>query len=250
MPKPDIRFFLIGAARSGTTSLYRSLEAHPGVFSQQIKEPRFFKENWKKGWDWYADVYEGAGANQICGDYSPSYSSVRRGDVAKRIHRAYPDAKLIYIVRNPIDCAISNWRMTAEIKKPVLNFPEALDNHEWKLLVLERCQFFHQLQYFRKHFSDDQIRVYALEDIRSHPERLDDIQAFLGLERMELSFPRANASDRKPDRPKIPDIARSTRNRFISAVADDARKILEFAGLPGNFWTLSPNYKGWNAPDA
>lgn len=245
MNKPNITFFVIGAARSGTTSLFRCLSEHPGFFTSPVKEPRFFNENWKKGWDWYSDIYLTAKDTQICGDFSPSYSTVTRDFVAKRISWTYPNAKFIYLIRNPIDCAISNWRMTAEFLQPTRSFGDALHNPEWKLTVMDRCRFFYQIEFFRRYFPDDQIRVYALEDIKRNLSRLEEIQRFIGLSPITLIFPRANASERKIGRPPIPNIPRSVRHFFIDSIKEDSRNILEYAQLPHSFWPLSPNYKGW-----
>ncbi|MBX9450408.1 MAG: sulfotransferase family protein [Neoaquamicrobium sediminum] len=243
MPRPKIDFFVIGAARCGTTSLYRVMQDHPGIFVPEMKEPRFFKENRNKGWAWYAAHYADAPANTLSGDLSPNYAASVGNSVAHRIHSAYPDAKIIYLVRNPIDCAISNWRMSADVSGVPVPFAEALDT--WRLAVVERALFWRQLSYFREFYPDEQIKVASLEKLRSSPEELDSIFSFLGTDSADAVFPRANASDWKPGRPGKPDVDHATREHFIDLVADDAKALLSYAALPQELWTLTPGYKGW-----
>lgn len=242
MIKPKVDFFVIGAARCGTTSLYRVLEQHPDVFVPSVKEPRFFKENWENGWDWYAGIFEGADRSLLAGDFSPSYSTASNNVIASRIYANYPDAKIIYIVRNPIDCAISNWRMIAEIQGREISFEDALE--EWSAPVLERALFWRQVSYFREFFPGNRIKVVALEVLRSQAEAIQEVFEFLGLERRDITFPKANASARKPNRPGKPDTSLSVRRRFISEVSDDARQVLQYANLP-SIWSLGTGYKGW-----
>ena len=249
--KPEVTFFVIGAARSGTTSIYRALETHESVFVPRMKEPRFFKENQAKGWEWYARHYIEKTEAQIAGDFSPSYSnsvSIDNTIVAERIARNYPKAKIIYLVRNPIDCAISNWRMIAEISEKQLTFREALDEPAWAVSVLHRVMFYRQISIYRKFFNDDQILVMTLESIRKNSEEtLARICEFLEIENGKLVFPKANVSDRKPNRPGIPHIDTESRVEFISRVAEDSKKMLDYCRLDPSFWKITAAYKGWNS---
>lgn len=249
--KPEVDFFVIGAARSGTTSIYRILETHESVFVPRMKEPRFFKENLDKGWDWYASHFVDKAGGQIAGDFSPSYSnsvSIDNTIVAERIARNYPKAKIIYLVRNPIDCAISNWRMLAEFGEKQLTFREALDEPSWAVSVLHRVMFYRQISIYRKFFNDDQILVMTLESIkRNAEEMLTRIYEFLEIEKGKLVFPKANASNRKLDRPGIPLIDTESRMEFINRVSDDSRKMLDYCGLEPSFWKITAAYKGWSS---
>lgn len=247
--KPDLRFFVIGAARSGTTSLYKALTAHPRIFAPSVKEPRFFNENWSKGWPWFHSLYADARPDQICGDFSPSYSNGRdRNASAARLAKAYPQARLLYIVRNPIECAISNWRMIAEIRDEQQPFGEALDS-DWASSVLYRAMFFKQVQFFRDCFPDEQILVVPLERIRlAVPEWMGRIQRHIGLPEediRDLPFFWANASARKPNRPPTPDIPMEDRERFLEMVRPDAEQLLDLIGETSSLWTLTVTSPAW-----
>ncbi|WP_048321155.1 sulfotransferase domain-containing protein [Crocosphaera watsonii] len=108
MTKPD--FIIIGAAKSGTTTLYEYLCRHPQIFMSTPKEPDFFSldQNYTKGIEWYESLFEEAKPHQICGEASTTYSrSHQHPNTAERIAKHLPDVKLIYIMRHPIDSAYS-----------------------------------------------------------------------------------------------------------------------------------------------
>jgi hypothetical protein len=250
--QPDIGFFVIGAARSGTTSLYKVLKEHPEVFVPAMKEPRFFKENWDKGWSWYREVYRdhaGAGpAGLVAGDLSPSYSTAAGGRnmAAERIARFYPAARIVYLVRNPIACAISNWRMIAEVTGEEVSFGAALEDPAWSAAVLHRVMFFRQLGEYRRLFPDEQILVVPLERLQDDGgASLDAIQRHIGVEPRATAFPRANASDRKLDRPGFPEITPAERRAFLEEVTPDARALLAHLGLPAATWRLGADAPAW-----
>ena len=241
---PDISFFVIGAARCGTTSLYSYLVQHPQITVPTIKEPRFFTKNWKKGGDWYADVYRNQAAGEIAGDFSPGYSNMRGKDKpARRIARFYPDARIIYLVRNPIECALSNWQMSAE-NGAAPPFAECLGGHT---AVYHRSLFWKQIDYYRNYFPDERILVLPLESIVENPEengrRVTD---FLDIEPARHSYPHKNRSADKPARPEKPEVDMETRERFLDHVLPGAERILEYAGFPG-LWDLTPTYRGWDS---
>ena len=245
--QPDIGFFVIGAARSGTTSLYKVFTQHPEVFVPKMKEPRFFKENWEKGWDWYADLYRNAPAGMVAGDLSPSYSNaLGRNYTAERIARAYPRARIVYLVRNPIDCAISNWRMLAETTTQQLPFGAALTDPAWATSVLHRVMFFRQFGEYRQVFPEAQILVVPLETLQQdRGKSLATIQQHIGVTVLDIPFPKANASDRKPGRPGFPQISPAERRAFLDLVAPDAQALLAHLGLPADTWQLGMNAARW-----
>ena len=239
--KPKVDFFVIGPARCGSTSLYTALRRHPQVYVPPVKEPRFFDQSWNRGWEWYAEIFKDAPPDRLTGDFSPTYASSRK-ERARRIGRAYPKAKIIHLIRNPIDCAISNWRMAAEASGSAMPFIQALS--QWRS-VLDRALFFGQLTNFRKHFSDSQIKVLPLVERGNDPSVLTDAQSFLGLDIITMPVPRASRSEKLKNRPGKPVVSLEDRRKFIDMVSEDAAKILHYAGLPQDFWTLTADYKGW-----
>ncbi|MGB1034156.1 MAG: sulfotransferase family protein, partial [Primorskyibacter sp.] len=169
MSKPNIGFFVVGAARSGTTSLYAALGMHPDVYCPEFKEPRFFRGNQDKGWDWYASLYADATEGQILGDFSPNYMDFDRGNpVAEKIAEHYPDARIVYIVRNPISCAISNWQMGCDVFEEIIPFEEAYTGR-MRGSVLLRSKFALQYKLLKRVIPKKQILVLPLEGLATTP---------------------------------------------------------------------------------
>jgi hypothetical protein len=107
---PD--FLIIGAIKCGTTSLFQWLAQHPGV-SVSVKEPHYFSndESWARGVEWYSSLFSGAAPGAITGEASASYTAYRRCAVAaERACELVPRARLIYLVREPVERMRSHYR--------------------------------------------------------------------------------------------------------------------------------------------
>lgn len=121
--KPN--FLILGAAKSGTTSLYHYLKQHPQVYMSDPKETRFFELAYHKGMEFYWNTYfEGWEGQCAIGEASPSY--IYLPYVPERIKAELPEAKLIAILRNPVDRAFSHWWMTFSLGVERLSFEAAI----------------------------------------------------------------------------------------------------------------------------
>ena len=107
---------IIGAAKCGTTSLHAYLDQHPDVFmarpgpdSRGEKEMRFFwRDDWYERLDWYQEQFDPRA--RVRGEATPSYAHYPYlRDVPRRIHSLVPDARFIYIVRDPIERIVAHW---------------------------------------------------------------------------------------------------------------------------------------------
>lgn len=110
-------FFIIGAQRSGTTSLYHMLDAHPDVaMARPIRpEPKFFLDRGSDSGEAlarYEKTYFGAADAHWYGEKSTTY--IERPDAAARIATAYPDARIIVSLREPAARAMSNYRFSVD----------------------------------------------------------------------------------------------------------------------------------------
>lgn len=122
MALPD--FFLAGAPKAGTAALHAALAQHPSLFMSAVKEPKFFLTDgppptrggpgdvktyrehvWRQA-D-YEAVFDPAPAGQVRGESTPFYLHNR--DAQRRIRALIPDAKLIVVLRDPVERAHSNW---------------------------------------------------------------------------------------------------------------------------------------------
>ena len=186
--RPD--FMIIGAMKSGTTTLYHYIGMHPGVFMCFPKEPMFFSrdEVYARGLDWYFSLFREAREDQICGEASACYSRWPYfGDVAARIREAAPDTKFIYIMRHPVERTYSHYRHEMEERQlhatgNVISFEQALEELP---VLLETSLYRLQIEKFLDYFPRDRFLLVFFEDLTKNPgPLLDEVQRFLGLEQV------------------------------------------------------------------
>jgi hypothetical protein len=103
-------FIIVGGLKCGTTSIHHYLGLHPEIQMSKPKELNFFVEelNWDLGLDWYASRFDDR--FKVRGESSPHYTNLPRFEgVAERIKQSCPDARLLYMVRDPIKRILSHW---------------------------------------------------------------------------------------------------------------------------------------------
>jgi hypothetical protein len=156
-------FVVIGAPKAGTTSLYHYLATHPQIFVSDPKELRFFIEeiNWKKGLRWYEAQFARAGDALARGEATPEYAlhPVYSG-VAERIARVLPDARLIYLVRHPIERMRSQYRDRVLDRLELRPIESALrDDPQY----LDGSRYAFQLEQYTRWFDPDRLLVLPTE---------------------------------------------------------------------------------------
>jgi len=166
---PD--FLLVGAPKCGTTSLYGYLAEHPNVLPAMDKEVRFFDQFCHRSLSWYRGHFpmrrelrraeRETGQRVLTGEATPTYlmSPVAPG----RAHAVVPEAKLIALLRNPIDRAYSNYQMEVRHGTETLSFEEALDAEEERLKD-ERIEVYEDGARFKftdLHFSYQKQGIYV-----------------------------------------------------------------------------------------
>lgn len=129
---PD--FLIIGAQKAGTTSLFFYLQRHPDVFMARPKEVHFFDYQWSRGANWYRKYFPLAAAKQaslLAGEASPYY--LFHPQAPKRVAALTPEAKIIVILRNPIDRAYSQYKHSVRAGVEPLSFEDALEAEESRI---------------------------------------------------------------------------------------------------------------------
>ena len=105
--------FIIGAMKSGTTSLHEYLNEHPDIFMSNVKEPGYFAEcmnYYPKDLAWYESLFKEAKGEMIIGESSTNYTKLPIcTDVVNKIWEFNPDARFIYVMRDPIKRVISHY---------------------------------------------------------------------------------------------------------------------------------------------
>ncbi len=181
-------FLVIGAAKSGTTSLYHYLKQHPQVYMSPEKEPKFFAFEGRKldfrgpGYrmvvtdiEEYRALFAGVSGEEAIGEASAMYLYVP--EAADRIRRYVPEARLVAMLRNPVDRAYSAYLHRVREGRERLGFSEALKEEEtriqdnWRPLWHHKSMGFYHAQLTRYYelFSREQIRVYLYEDLNEDP---------------------------------------------------------------------------------
>lgn len=195
-------FFVIGAYKSGTTSLFHYLSQHPQVFVPRLKEPSYFafaaaEQNANtavfrksvKTLSEYEQLFQGSSNYAAIGDVSPEYMT--SPVAARAIKNSVPHARLIAILRNPVERAYSDFLMyRRDGKEPLADFAKALEVQAERASKWDPTGFYvstgfygEQLARYFELFPAAQIKVYDLEDLQSSATRtLSHIFDFLGVD--------------------------------------------------------------------
>ena len=188
-------FFIIGAARCGTTSLYNYLDQHPEIFMCPIKEPNFYylegqadkiKGHGTALWlrscvttrDDYLSLFSGVTTEKAIGEASVGYIS--RVEAPPAIHRDVPHAKIFASLRHPVERAYSSYLgMRLAGRERSRTFREALDLEDsrlrdnWSFGGYKTNGLYHQLlsRYYHL-FPREQIHVHLFDDFKADPTQV------------------------------------------------------------------------------
>jgi hypothetical protein len=153
-------FFIIGAAKAGTTSLHYYLDQHPDLFMAEMKELHYFCD---PDFDRWESLYRGHFPvdAKIRGEGSTLYTrSPAIPGVAARMASLVPDAKLVYLVRDPVERALASWREerfhVTERRPAEVAFAHPEDPHN---AYVAASRYAEQLSNYREHFPEEQILV-------------------------------------------------------------------------------------------
>jgi hypothetical protein len=186
---PD--FLVIGAAKSGTTSLHAYLRQHPELFLPESKEPHFFcapgdgtpvgfvgvGSEWERLFvadpDAYAELFAGAGTRRT-GECSNSY--LVDPDAAPRIVAVNPDVRLIVMMRDPLERAISNWRMWRRWGGEDLELIDAIAEERLRMeqgwcfpsLYLLPGLYLEHLERWEQHVDRSQLCLVLTDELQSN----------------------------------------------------------------------------------
>lgn len=176
---------VIGAMRCGTTTMHAALAAHPDISMSSHKELSFFvtgrRGNWDRGLEWYASWFAREAA--VRGESSPKYTKapIHEG-VPERMHGVIPEARLIYMVRDPIARLISDFTVMVSHGWEKRALPDALAELEANKYVIPGL-YAHQLSRYLPYFARERILVLPVEELdRSPDEVMGRIHRFLGLQ--------------------------------------------------------------------
>jgi hypothetical protein len=237
---------VIGAMKCGTSALHRFLDRHPDVFMSEPKELNFFfgpgradgeawaAGNWHRGAAWYARHFDAR--STIRGESSPGYTSPAHPEAARRMAALVPGARLLYLVRDPVERAISQYRHHQAEGSEARPLAEALLDPDSQYLA--RSRYHDRLVPFLAHFDRQAIAILCQEELLAERRRtLRALFEFLQVDGRR--WPGAPAggwgqpSDLPPPRP-----GRRLHERLAAALRDDADRLRELAGRDFPAWSV------------
>ena len=191
-------FFIAGAQRCGTTYLHHLLAQHPHIdMAEPVRpEPKFFlkDELYAKGLDYYQKTYfANATGAPVRGEKSTSYIEYEK--VAARIAQCLPSARILFILRNPIERAISNYRFSTMHGLETLSLEDAFWQESERsanfdaakvsvspFAYLQRGRYMDYIERYLPYFPRNQIMVLLFEQIRASARPLASVYEFLGVD--------------------------------------------------------------------
>lgn len=200
--KPN--FFIVGAAKCGTSSLFHYVELHPDVYMSPIKEPHYFcddyfpmhftgpgdegfSQNRLRNMEDYLRLFEAGNLKKIRGEGSVYY--LYFDGIAEQLLEFNPDAKVVIVLRNPVQRAYSAYMHTVRDGRETLTFEEALEREQsrreegyqplWWYRELGRYSA--QVERYIKAFPSNQLKIFLFEDLRDTAKAVKDTFSFLNL---------------------------------------------------------------------
>lgn len=179
LERPNL--IVIGGMKCGTTSLHYYLDLHPQIRMSSPKELNFFIWNWSHGLDWYRRHFRGS--QLVHGESSPGYTWVGRfPEAAERMREIVPGARLIYLVRDPIERMVSHYMHSVWDDSERRSVEEALRATD-RNPYLERSRYHEQLAHYLRYYPRSQILIVKTEDLLRHRgPTLRRVFEFLGVD--------------------------------------------------------------------
>ena len=227
-------FLIIGAAKSGTTTLYDSLKQHPEIYFSPLKEPHFFSHGLSRNTqvsverygkyqspitdlETYKSLFNDVADETAIGEASTSY--LIHPHAAKRIKQHIPDAKLIVILRNPVDRAYSSFLMQCRIQKK-----DMTDSHKLLEDFKEQVKraygenntglYHRKIQNYLEFFDESQLKVIAFKKFLTDFEPVtQDVFSFLNVK-----------SDVRVEKPRVRNKGGVPKNKLVFNTLEQLRQ--------------------------
>lgn len=244
MGKPT--FICIGPGRTGTSWLREMLDSHPNISLSSIKETEYFNNNYEKGQDWYEGHFSNEG-EQAAGEISNMYYVDRT--VPERIHKSYPNMKIIACTRNPETLIKSFYQFGVRRGVATDRIEDALNEANSKYMgtgypqrhksgelsagdeisLMDSVRLQQWLKPYVEIFGRDNVFLIPFEDLRTRGEDiLTDVYSFLG----------ADPTHRPAALNEVINPALSPKNKHIALLAHQSAYLLRKLGLNDLLSTL------------
>jgi len=243
-PLPD--FLILGAQKAGTTALYSYLRRHPSITGPSWKEVSYFDRHYARGEAWYRGNFPNKARTRgkLVGEASPSYLFHPLGP--QRVRELVPEARLIALVRDPVDRAHSHYhdevalgrepllfesalaaedeRLRGEVERLVAD-PRYFSREWWSHAYQARGRYAEQLERWLAVFPQEQLLIVASDDLAAEPaETHARVLDFLGAAHQRLdAYPRVYEREYQPMKPE-------TRERLAAEFDQPNRRLYELLG--------------------
>ncbi len=230
-------FIIIGSQRCGTTSLYTYLAQHPQILTPIKKEMDFFSWHFDRGIDWYLAHFPPmpVGEQFLTGEASPSYFDCRKAP--ERLYSAFPEVKLVVLLRNPVDRAMSQFYRLTELNWEVRSLDRAISDEIERLNqnpayiigeepgnYLARGRYIEFIKNWLAFFPKEQLLILKSEDFYAGAAgTVQQVLAFLQLPEYQLpEYQNANPGSYQP----ISDSVRDWLNDYFKPYNQELEEYL------------------------
>lgn len=189
-------FVIVGAQRSGTTYLHRLLDDHPEIcMAQPVRpEPKYFLKPREllEYQEYISTFFQQCARDQMLGEKSTSYYENRH--CAENISIFLPGCKIIFLLRNPVERALSNYFFTLEhglesrtLEETFIHQEQAPTYDASAISVdpfdyVGRGRYFEAIEMYQDHFDREKVGVFFFEELIADPEALKQLYAFIGVD--------------------------------------------------------------------
>jgi hypothetical protein len=204
-------FFIVGAAKAGTTAIHAALQQHPQIYMSGVKEPGYFSPDisittkWNGDLASYLSLFADAGGAKVRGESSPAY--LYSTMAAARISEFDPDARIVIVLRNPVDviaaCYAEARKWGTEPSRSLAaavqaarsrKAPDARPSDAW-LRYFDVVDFSAQVERYLKAFPPQNLYITRHDDLAADPRGfIQSVLGFLDVTHLELTVGRANPS--------------------------------------------------------
>ena len=187
-------FLIVGVQKAGTTSIYNYLQEHPQIFMSPVKETNFLEKDWenlppeqqnKNGIvtvEKYAELFRDVKDEKAIGEASPNYLFHYESSAA-RIKKYVPEAKLIVVLRNPVERAYSDHLMHLRDAIGYRSLSDQIKYSSHKSFILRKGFYYLPLKYYFDRFGREQIQVFFYDDLCKDPQNfMQEMYQFLGVD--------------------------------------------------------------------
>jgi len=243
-PLPD--FLILGAQKAGTTALYSYLRRNPSIIGPSWKEVSYFDRHYARGEAWYRGNFPNKARTRgkLVGEASPSYLFHPLGP--QRVRELVPDARLVALVRDPVDRALSHYQHEVALGREPLSFEDALAAEDerlrgevermvtdpryfsrewWSNTYKARGRYGEQLERWLEVFPREQLLIVPSDDLAAEPAKTHArVLDFLGAPPQRLeAYPRVYEREYEPMQP-------DTRERLAAEFEQPNRRLYELLG--------------------